>query len=345
MRGAVLDARGLTIGYRGRRGVTALASGLELTLDQGELVCLLGPNGAGKSTLMRTLTGMHPPLEGTVRLDGSDLQRISPRERARQLAVVLTERVPGGLLSSYALVGLGRYPHTGWSGALGARDHSVIQEALARVSATHLAHRPVADLSDGERQRVMMARALAQEPRLMVLDEITAFLDLPRRVEMMRLLRELTRSSGVAVLLSSHDLELALRSADRIWLLTGSGEFHQGAPEDLVLQGAFQKAFAAEGVEFDGEQGSFRLRPATRGTAALQGDGIRRLWTARALEREGIQVWQGEGHEPARRILVSPEDWWLHEAGERSRFSTLHDLVTALRKPPPVRDGMGDGPA
>ncbi|MXV94772.1 MAG: ABC transporter ATP-binding protein [Gemmatimonadetes bacterium] len=330
----MLTLEQLSIGYRSRRDETVLASDISLELREGELVCLLGPNGAGKSTLMRTVAGMQPPLAGRVLVDGDDIHSMPARDRARRLSVVLTERVHAGLLTAYALVGLGRYPHINWSGRLTDRDHEVIRECLERVGAQDLAHRYVSDLSDGERQRVMMARALAQEPRLMVLDEITAFLDLPRRVDAMRLLRRVVRETSRAVLLSTHDLELALRAADRVWLLPTGGPLATGAPEDLVLSGAFEAAFASEGVDFDRARGEFQVHRHFVGEVELVGDGLARYWTARALEREGVHVWEGDG--PAPPILVVVPDgeggeWIVSGGGAQVRHPCLYDLALELR--------------
>jgi len=329
----MLTIENLTIGYRAGRSTTVVASAIDEELHEGELVCLLGPNGAGKSTLMRTVAGMQEPLGGRVRIDQEDIHTMAARDRAKRLAVVLTERVDGGLLTSHALVGLGRYPHTNWSGRLTDHDHDVVSACIARVGASELEHRYVGDLSDGERQRVMMARALAQEPRMMILDEITAFLDLPRRVEIMRLLRRLARDTRQAILISTHDLDLALRAADRVWLLPKDGALRTGAPEDLVLDGSFEAAFASEGVDFDPERGAFQVHRTTAGVVELGGEGLARHWTARALEREGVGVWDGAGERPAVRITLSgpPHQWDLDVDGDVSRHSSIHALAATIR--------------
>lgn len=325
----------LKIGYTAPRTPTyVVADNINLTLNDGEMVCLLGPNGAGKSTLMRTISGMQTPLAGTITVDGQDIHEMPARERAKRLSVVLTERVTAGLLSAYALVGLGRYPHTNWSGTLTDDDHVIIQSAIRMVGADELAHRNVSELSDGERQKIMLARALAQEPRMMILDEITAFLDLPRRVEIMRLLRRLARQTNRAILLSTHDLDLALRSADRIWLLPKGGPLQTGAPEDLVLSGAFEAAFANEGVNFDRQHGAFQVHQTFDAEVELIGSGILGYWTKRALEREGVRVlhthadtgWQVE----VRGLEDAPE-WFLHAKGQQHTYSDLHSLTTHLR--------------
>ena len=168
----ILSSQSLSIGYPGK----TVASNLDLRLTKGRLVCLLGPNGAGKSTLMRTLCAMQTPIAGQVLLNGVDIHTISSRELARLLSVVLTDRVQVGLLSAYELVSLGRYPYTGWNGRLSDDDHRIIRESIEATGAQDLAARPVDELSDGERQKVLMARALAQQPQLLILDEVTAFL-------------------------------------------------------------------------------------------------------------------------------------------------------------------------
>jgi iron complex transport system ATP-binding protein len=285
-----LSTTQLAIGYSHARQAKAVLQEINVTLRPGELTCLIGPNGAGKSTLMRTLAGMQPPLAGHVYLGEADLHRIPASRLARQLAVVLTERVEVGNLSSYALAALGRHPYTDWRGQLSAHDEAVVREALTTVGAAGLAHRAVNELSDGERQKVMIARALAQEPQVLLLDEPTAFLDLPRRVEIMQLLHKLARERGCAILLSTHDLELALRLADRLWLMPVGGPLRVGLPEELALNGTLAATFRGEGVEFDSSQGSFKVHRQQCGPIGLTGEGERALWTARALERIGFEV-------------------------------------------------------
>lgn len=286
----VLSAEGLAVGYQpARRPAVRVADEIELTLHAGELVCLLGPNGAGKSTLMRTLAGMQRPLAGRVLLAGDDVHQLTPQEVAKRLSIVLTERPDLGLMNGYALVALGRYPYTDWTGRLSRYDRAMVRWAVDVVGASDIAERPVMTLSDGQRQKLMIARALAQESDLILLDEPTAFLDLPRRVEVMQLLKRLAAGTGQAILLSTHDLELALRTADTFWLMSG-GKVTCGVPEDLVLSGAFAAAFAAEGVTFDPVTGAFRTVTAGRGAVAVVGEGLAAVWARRALQRAGYEV-------------------------------------------------------
>lgn len=330
----VLEARQLTIGYTyTRRPATVVAQSLSLTLGRGTLVCLLGPNGVGKSTLLRTITGMQPPLAGQVTLLGENIHTMPPRQLARCLSLVLTERIDVGALSAYELVALGRHPYTDWSGRLTAADEVIIRQSLETVGAQTLASRQVNELSDGERQKVMIARALAQEPTLMILDEPTAFLDLPRRVEILRILRHLAHETGRTVLLSTHDLDLALRSADRLWLMSADGSLHVGAPEDLVLNGSFEATFQSEGVRFDVQSGSFQMNEPTSTPVRVTGAGVAAVWTIRALERAGYHV-VSDANVPHITLIQegSQYRWKLTTAQTTDQCDSIEVLIRRLRQ-------------
>lgn len=289
---SVLDAREMSIGYRlpGKKK-RIVADGIGASLRAGQFVCLLGPNGAGKSTLIRTLAGMQEPLAGDITFEGIPLGDWSARERAQRMSMVLTKQGGAAMMPAAALVALGRQPFTNWTGRLTQQDEEAVGQALRDVGIEELAHRHVGELSDGEQQKVMIARALAQKPRVMILDEATAFLDLPRRVELMQLLQKLASENGQAILLSTHDLDLALRHADRLWILPRGGPLRQGAPEDMVLADALSDAFAeTPELRFDKTSGAFKRRGGENGTVVLSGNGTAALWTARALERKGYRV-------------------------------------------------------
>jgi iron complex transport system ATP-binding protein len=329
----ILETRHLTIGYAPpRRAPIVITEDLNVTLAAGELVALIGPNGAGKSTLIRTVTGMQTPLDGSICLLGDDLRTLKPRTLAQRVAVVLTERPSAPNLTGYALVALGRQPHTDWTGALSPDDEHIVRDAVRAVGAEDIAPRLLAELSDGQQQKLLIARALAQETPLIVLDEPTAYLDLPRRVEVTRLLGRLARDTGRTVLLSTHDLDLALRTADRIWLMSRDHGLVTGAPEDLVLAGAFQAAFAADDVNFDPATGAFVLTSDPRGVLAVDSDGesLAAIWTRRALERAGFRIKADSG----ARVSISGADdariWTLSGAHGSGTFTTIGALVTAL---------------
>ncbi len=329
----LLEVRDLTVGYRhGRRSTNVVAEGLSMHVERGDFVCLVGPNGAGKSTLLRTIAGMQAPLAGAVLLEGRPVHTMRPAELARRVSVVLTDRVACGAMSVYAMVALGRHPYTGWTGALSSADEEAVRWALEAVDAAALAARPMVELSDGEAQKALIARALAQQPELMVLDEPTAFLDLPRRVELMALLRRLARETGRSFLLSTHDLDLALRSADRIWLLRAGGGLRSGAPEDLVLNGAFARTFEREGVAFDQATGSFSLRSARLGAASVPSGGPAADWAARALEREGYEVARDARDAEVRVEVTDAGEWLVSTAEGESTHRSIEALVRALRE-------------
>ncbi|MCS6992959.1 MAG: ABC transporter ATP-binding protein [Anaerolineales bacterium] len=323
----MLTTSSLTIGYH-----HPLASELNLELRPAELVCLIGPNGVGKSTLLRTLAGMEKPLAGTVWLAGQNLHHLPPRELAKRLAIVLTGRVESPLLTARELVSLGRHPYTDWLGRLTPRDEEAIQRAMQLTDTLRFSARPLAQLSDGERQKVMIARALAQEPGVLLLDEPTAFLDLPRRVELLQLLRHLARETHTAVLLSTHDLDLALRLADRLWLLSSAGTMEVGLPEELALGGAVARVFQSEGAYFDHAIGAFRVHQPVSGPVSLSGGqyGVTAAWTWRALERVGYQVHNGSSRHAVHIEILAESRWRLLTPSGQSEHASLQSLLHQL---------------
>jgi iron complex transport system ATP-binding protein len=332
----LLTAADLVVGYlAAKKTPRPVAGPLQLDLRPGELVCLLGPNGAGKSTLLRTLAGLQPPLGGQLAVGGTSLAALRAPERARQLSIVLTDRIDAGNLTVRELVRLGRHPHTGWLGGLSAHDEAQVQAALVATGTEAFAPRPVGELSDGERQKVLLARALAQDTPVVLLDEPTAHLDLPNRVALMRLLHRLARQTGKAILLSTHELDLALQAADRIWLLPAEGALRTGTPEDLVLSGSFAAAFAREGLAFDAATGTFALHAPTGPAVQLVGDGTAAFWTRRALEREGFVPTTA----PARLRVTAPQAGqarWLSQVADQppQAHATVEDLLRTLRQSP-----------
>lgn len=324
-----LQTRELAVGYRTGRQRRAVLERVTVSVAPGELVCLLGPNGIGKSTLIRTLARMQPPLWGSVEVGGVALESLSVGALAQRLGVVLTERVPVESLRVRQVVELGRYPYSGWLGRLGAGDRVVIDWALHAVGVTHLADRDYDRISDGERQRVMVARALAQEPLLLILDEPTAFLDVPSRVELMGLLRRLTRGGSLAVVVSTHDLELALRAADVLWLLMPGGEIMTGAPEDVIANGAIAQAFEGRQIRFHAEERAFRWLTGERGSARIDGHGFRAEMAKAVLEREGFSV--GADQRPAIIVHIDGEGWRLTADGANAAGDTFRSLAAQVR--------------
>jgi len=234
---------GLSIGYTGKHGVKTVSEGISDTLRNGELTCLLGENGAGKSTLLRTLSGFLPPLSGEIFILGKPLKSYKEKELATVIGVVLTEKNNLQNMTVEELVGMGRSPYTGFWGRLSAEDRRKVFSSLDMVGIAALRDRLVQTLSDGERQKVMIAKALAQETPIIFLDEPTAFLDYPSKVEILHLLRRLSREMQKTIFLSTHDLELALQIADQLWLMAKGRGLKVGCPEDLTRDGSLERFF------------------------------------------------------------------------------------------------------
>lgn len=255
-----VQLRNLAIGYPDKKqGRKCIAHHINATLYGGQLTCLLGANGAGKSTLLRTLSGFLPPLEGEVLIEGKLLCEYTANERARTIGIVLTERPELHHLSVRELAGMGRSPYTGFWGRLSKDDETIVDEALRMVGMVEMATRMVDTLSDGERQKVMIAKALAQQTPVIFLDEPTAFLDYPSKVEAMLLLRRLAHETGKTVFLSTHDVELALQTADTLWLMKRANPLIIGSPRELADMGALENFFIGKDFTFDKEEMRFRV--------------------------------------------------------------------------------------
>jgi iron complex transport system ATP-binding protein len=321
----------LVVGYRRQHVVHAVIERVSVTVRKGELVCLLGANGVGKTTLLRTIGAMQPPLAGRVEIGNRDVHALSAAELAKTLAIVLTERAAIAGLSSRRVVELGRYPHTGWFGRVDEDDLRIVNAAMDAVGIRHLADRDIGELSDGERQRVMIARALAQQPSVLILDEPTAFLDLPSRVELMTLLRDLVRRERVAVVVSSHDLELAVRVADVIWLVMRGGELAIGAPEDVMLSGAIAAAFEGSRVRFDVADRAFRLLTGSRGEALVLGAGVRASLAASVLEREGYTA-RRHGESAVVTVTIDETGWQAVIHNHSAQGADFASLAGSLRE-------------
>lgn len=290
MKETTIRLRDLSIGYPDKHNTKRVAEHLNASIHSGELTCLLGTNGVGKSTLLRTLSAFQPPLGGNIDLLDRPLSTYDDRQLATVIGVVLTEKSDIRNMTVEELVGLGRSPYTGFWGTLKEGDRRIVHEAIARVRIEPLTQRMVHTLSDGERQKVMIAKALAQETPIIFLDEPTAFLDFPSKVEVMQLLHNLTHTLQKTVFMSTHDLELALQIADKIWLMDRTNGIAIGTPEDLSLEGKLSSFFSRKGITYDTETGFFRIDTDYRREIHLHGHGSRYAMVRKALQRNGIRA-------------------------------------------------------
>ena len=249
----------LSIGYPSKRGVRVVAEGISGAIRSGELTCLLGANGVGKSTLLRTLSAFQPKIGGEVLIQGRDLSGYTDKELSRLIGVVLTEKLDIRNMTVRELVSLARSPYTDFWGNYSKDDLQIVDESIHLVGIEDLSRRPIQTLSDGERQKVMIAKALAQQTPVIYLDEPTAFLDYPSKVEVLQLLRRICSEAGKTVFLSTHDVELALQLADTVWLMTHETGMTIGTPQELAQQGALGRFIEREGIVFDPETLSIRI--------------------------------------------------------------------------------------
>lgn len=331
---SLLNTSGLTIGYQAGKGKSKVIAGpLNLKLHAGQLVCLLGPNGCGKSTLLRTISGLQHPLKGEIILDGEALHQLKPAQVAKKISLVLTDNVRAGNLDVYSLISLGRYPYSGWLGILTEQDKQIIGQAIKATDTGAFAGRKMDSLSDGECQKVMLARAIAQDTPLIILDEPTAHLDLPSRIQLMRLLHQLAKETNKAILLSTHELDLALQVADQIWLMSSGGQLDAGLPEELVLNGAFQHAFNKDGIAFDAVSGTFNIHQAGKRNIKVSGEGVAAFWTKKALVRNGFNISSAEDYQ-ALMVTVSGEGadalWTVEKNKESVTYISLREFLQAL---------------
>ena len=288
MKQNTIHIKDLSIGYPGKGEVKVVAGHINAGINSGELTCLLGANGIGKSTLLRTLSAFQPKLSGEIFIQGKEIEQYKDKELSMAISVVLTEKCEVRNMTVTELVGLGRTPYTGFWGTLDEDDKQIVERSISLVKIEKLADRMVHTLSDGERQKVMIAKALAQETPIIFLDEPTAFLDFPSKVEMMQLLHRLSRQTNKTIFLSTHDLELALQIADKIWLMDKMNGVIIGTPEDLSLNGSLSAFFAHKGIIFDIETGLFRVDNEYITKLRLIGEGQGYAMVRKALQRNGI---------------------------------------------------------
>lgn len=327
----VIEGKGLCIGYKTGKAVKQVHAGLDFKLRRGELTCLLGANGAGKSTLLRTLAASQPPLGGELDLLDKPVASYSERERSRAIGVVLTDKTQVGGLTVFELAALGRQPHTGFFGRLSRADKAIVSRALHAVGIGDKAGHYMAELSDGERQKVMIAKALVQECPVILLDEPTAFLDVVSRIEIMSLLHRLAVDEGKAILLSTHDIEQALVLSDRLWLLTPEQGLECGVTEDLILAGRMDALFSRqEHIRFDLMHGIYSPTVEGRKCVCLKADDeILRHWTQNALNRRGYLCLSPSEPRPAFPMLevLSPRQFVLVADGQSRIFHSFEELL------------------
>ena len=327
----ILSINEASVGFQKKKEKILLLQNLNLQLKKGELIGLIGRNGSGKSTLLRCIVRLQELLQGSIFFQGKNINSINPNDFARLLAFVSSGMEVTETMTVRELVSLGRFPYTNWIGKLLPEDKTLIDEALVQVGIVHLAHRKLTEVSDGERQKAMIARTLAQNTDIIVLDEPTAFLDLPSKYDIISLLYELTRK-GKTVIYSTHDLNIALRFSDKIWLIDNSA-IHDGSPEDLILDKTIAGIFESDKILLNQTTGDFELRKHFTRKLSLKCKIPDLLhWTRQALQRAGYEI--DTNSESLPLVTAERKDdriiWKIQRFNETLVFESIYDMLSAL---------------
>lgn len=322
----------LTIGYKNKNAsVVTLLESIDLQIAGGQMITLIGPNGSGKSTLIKSLIGFTPLLGGEVYLQNKKLEAVNADSRAQAMGVVLTEPVYEINLSVWELVTMGRYQHTNWIGKLGKHDEEAVEQAISNVGLKHKKHARLGELSDGERQRALIAKVLAQDVKLIILDEPTAHLDLPNRMEILLLLRELAHTQGKGILLSTHELSLALQVSDKIWLINKEQQLLQEIPERLIYNRELDKAFGNNHITFKPGSASFEIKATSGIIAYIEGNCEMCDCIKRMLIRLGFHISSSEkDNDLTIEIGEGSSGIVLSYNGEKSVIENLEQLSEKL---------------
>jgi iron complex transport system ATP-binding protein len=322
MKKSTIIAKNLTLGYSNRKPNKPVLENLSFQLFENELTCLLGPNGVGKSTLIKAILGQLKPWKGELTLNERNVQNFSNAELSKVLSVVLSEPVFPGNMTVGQLVALGRIPHTGWTGRLDRHDRDLIENALYLTKMEELKDERLSEISDGQRQKAMIARALAQDGKVMVLDEPTAHLDLVNRYQIMHLLRDIATKQQKSILVVTHDLEIALETADRLLLLSNTFPLVTGLPEDLVVLGQLDRILPGDEFRFNIEKGKIEQKNPTS-QVIITGNQVIGFWVRKALDKVGIRKLEYP-------IFVSEGDFILTYA--ENEFYRIDDLIEFLQR-------------
>lgn len=329
----LLNTSDLTVGYKKGSTEIPILSNINIELKEGTLVALVGANGIGKSTLLRTIVGSQPALSGNVQLKERVINKISRPEMSLLLSIVTTERTQTGGLTVKELVSLGRQPYTGFLGILDKKDHLIVNESMQAAGIYHKAHNYVSELSDGERQKAMIAKALAQQTPIIILDEPTAFLDVESRMETMMLLHRLAHEQNKAILLSSHDLSQSMTLADELWLITHNRQLISGNTEDLVLSGTMDKIFSSKHVKFDLRQGDFCIDlSSNRKINLICENEILKRWINNALKRNDISIDKENQSEITIDATSRYETISIITSRKTITVHTISDMIDFLRQ-------------
>ncbi|MCK8689062.1 ABC transporter ATP-binding protein [Clostridioides difficile] len=289
----MLKTNNLSVGYNNK----VVISNINVEVKNGEILCLLGSNGAGKTTLLRSLSKLISPIKGEIYLNGVNINCISRKALSKKMALVLTNRLLGDLMTVQDIVNIGRYPYTGFFGSLSKKDLIMVDEALESVDALHLKKRYFDELSDGEKQKVLVARALVQEPEIIILDEPTTHLDIKHRLELINILKKLSKEKSISVILSLHEIDIALKSCDKVALIKNNKVIAYGQPEDVVDEDIINSLYELDDKNFNSLLGSVEISNKSKNEVFIIGGGGKATPIYRAFTKKGIGLYSGIIHE------------------------------------------------
>ncbi len=323
----ILTIDSLRIGYNRGRDQNILLPPLTAGARRGELIAVIGRNGIGKSTLLRTLAGLQPSLGGDISYSERSIKAYSKKDLAGKVGYISTEIVRVSNMRVYDLVALGRYPYTNWFGKIDENNDIIINDAIEKTGMSAFTERFITELSDGERQKAMIARILAQDTGIMIMDEPTAFLDIGSKFEILHLMHILSRKNGKTIVFSTHDFNAAMSQADKIWLITDD-RLLEGAPEDLMLSGAFDHLFDSSAIQFNSENGTYSFKADSRGEINVTGEGVLFYYTKKAINRAGFSVTQSERQPYLRVPSGISSNWQFIDGVSLREFGSLYDFIT-----------------
>lgn len=325
--GTILSLGSLLIGFDSGGRKRILLPKLDASASEGELIAIIGRNGIGKSTLLRTMAGLQEYLGGNISYSGRRIEDFKRIDLARTAAYISTETVKVSNMTVYDLVSLGRYPYTNWYGNISSKDEDIINDAMEKTFVSSFRKRFISELSDGERQKAMIARMLAQNTGVMLMDEPTAFLDIESKFSILHLLNQLSHEEGKTIIYTTHDLHMAIGHTDKIWLMLDSG-LKEGSPEDLIIAGEFDQLFSSSSIQFNSQNGTFSLKGKKKGCIFIEGEGLNKHWTKEAIRRVGFSV--SEIKTVPYIQIVSDKIWRLISADSQKEFHSIYELVKGL---------------
>lgn len=326
-----LQLSNVSIGYPSKKEPKIVQKDLNLSANEGELIALIGKNGCGKSTLLRSMACLQPIYSGKILINGEDISEKTSKQRAQLISIVLTDQRSVAAFNVKELISIGRDPYTGWLGSLSADDEKIIDESIEMANLLGFENRNIHELSDGERQRVFIARALAQNTPIILLDEPTSHLDLPNRISILLLLQKLARETEKTIFISTHELETAMQVADKVWLMEKLNGVKIGTPEDMVLQGTFDNVFAHTSYDFDKEYGSFVVKKMLDKQISTQVDNPNSLmsrWTTKALSRKGYHI---SPNAPLKVLMDENRNiWTIYSPDQTIPANSIEDMLQKI---------------